>query len=63
MSSNRKFIIKKQPAPFDNNFKIVKVASPRGGDVELVGKSMNAAETKKFVETMDRNTIIEIVGE
>lgn len=60
MSSNRKFVIKKQPAPFQG-FKIVKIASPRPGDVELIGKPMTEDETKKFVGSMDRNTIIEIV--
>jgi hypothetical protein len=58
--SSRKIVIKKQASPF-TGFKVVKVTAPRPGDVELVGKLMDEAEVKKFVESASINTLIEIV--
>jgi hypothetical protein len=58
--SSRKIVIKKLAAPFDG-FKVVKVAGPRGADVELIGKVMTPAETKRFIETVGSVTTVEIV--
>lgn len=63
--SSRKIIVKKLPEtliPLDPGiFRVVKITGPRINDVDLIGSNMDGPALKKFLGSIDRQTVVEIV--